>query len=157
MANGVTIQEFNSSSLLHGNDVWNERHFPLVDHNVVFRRIELLICYHVNVDGNAVCGLDSLHADLALDFIGPAYASQHEDQTCCDCCLCYDFRQTHDIPLVFDVRAIQFPSPISLEDVVDARLERVGAEEERVSGYRIRVRMSKGVLIFAYDLNVGAY
>src|ERR1700682_3337726 len=55
------------------------------------------------------------------------------------------------------MRAIQVQSPVFLEDVVNARLERVWTEEERISAHGIRVRPPKGVLIFANNLNVGTH
>src|SRR5689334_209018 len=61
------------------------------------------------------------------------------------------------MPLVFDLRATQFSSPILLENVVDSCLERVRAEKESISSHRVRVWMSEGVLIFANDLNIGAH
>ncbi len=60
------------------------------------------------------------------------------------------------MPLVFDMRATQFSNPILLENVVDPSLERVRAEEERISCYRVGVWVSEGVLIFANDLDGGA-
>src|SRR5260370_16524055 len=55
------------------------------------------------------------------------------------------------------MRATQFSSLILLENVVDARLERIRAEEQSIPGYRIRVWLPESVLIFANDLDVGTH
>src|SRR5713226_3145757 len=110
MADRVAVQEVDRGPLLYGNDMRKERHFPLVDHDVVFRRIELLVRNYIHIDGDVFCGLNSLHTDLAFDFIGPTRPCQGQRDTCYDYCLCCDSRYAHDIPLVFDLHAIQFPS-----------------------------------------------
>ncbi len=91
MADGVAVQEFNRSSLLHSNHMRNEGHFPLVDHDVLLRRIELFVRNRVDVDGNVLRRFDALHSDLAFDFVGLANAGQCQGKTCCDCCFCCDF------------------------------------------------------------------
>src|SRR6266566_4890531 len=76
MADRVTVQEINRGSLVHGDHMRNERHFPLVDHDVVFWRIEFLVGNRIHVDSDVFCRLDPLHADLSFDFIGPACPCQ---------------------------------------------------------------------------------
>ncbi len=55
------------------------------------------------------------------------------------------------------MRATQFSNLILLENVVDARLERIRAEEQSIPSYRIRVWLPESVLIFANDLDVGTH
>src|SRR5712692_4298588 len=63
------------------------------------------------------------------------------------------FLSFSDIFLPFDPCV----SKLGLEDVVDARLERIGAEEECAPADGIGVRMSEGILIFANDFDVGTH
>ncbi len=66
----------------------NERHFPLVNYDVVLRRVELFVRNRIDVYGDVLRGLDALHADFAFDFVGPACPGHRQSYTYCDYCLC---------------------------------------------------------------------
>src|SRR5579864_713981 len=92
VADRVAVQEVHSSTLLHGNDMRDERHFALVDHHMFARGIELLVCDYIHVYRDILGGFDPLYAHFTLDIIGANRANQAQRKTCCHHCFCCDSR-----------------------------------------------------------------
>jgi hypothetical protein len=57
--------------------------------------------------------------------------------------------------MFLSIRTLQFK--LGLENVINTRLERIGAEKESITGHGIGTRPPVGILIFADDFDVGAH